>query len=214
MVVIMAQGGAVLTRPTGGVLATDCITHCSPCITTDQDDAGLSIAGGCLGNPFYQSGLIEMAPGTLLWSGAWEGPTWAGDCCWVWANYVDISEWTAPEWICNWVLIICYDGATDTYDAASDYRGQAYRARLAAGPHGQGGALDAGGVGEEVNPLVAAGGVEQLVDALGLSDADFDSERSAAAQVLGRAGDDGTDELQSRGTGANGLVRLALHLLR
>jgi len=108
----------ILTRPTGAVLAIDCGGgHCSPCITADQDDASLAIAGACLSNPFNQSGLIQIAPDVLWWCGAWEGPSWAGDCCWVWANYVDISEWTAPGWICNWVLIISYDGATDTYDA-------------------------------------------------------------------------------------------------
>lgn len=96
MVVIMAQSGAILTRPTGGVLATDCITHCSPCITTDQDGASLEVTGACLDNPFWQSGLIQMHPDGLFYCEAWEGPTWAGDCCWIWANYVDISEWTAP----------------------------------------------------------------------------------------------------------------------
>ena len=114
---IKAQDGKILTRPSGGVLATDCITHCSPCITTGQDDASLSIAGSCLGNPFYQSGLIQIAPDALYYCDAWEGSSWAGTCCWVWANYVDISEWTGPGWIFNWVLIVCYDRAAGTYNA-------------------------------------------------------------------------------------------------
>ncbi|MCK4625176.1 MAG: hypothetical protein KAV00_07695 [Phycisphaerae bacterium] len=90
---------------------------CSPCIRHDQDDASLAIAGACMSNPFWQSGLIQIHPDALFYCEAWDGPTWAGDCCWIWANYVDISEWTAPGWVFNWVLIVCYDSATDTYNA-------------------------------------------------------------------------------------------------
>ena len=121
MATISTGNGRLLARPTGGVLATDCVSsepHCSPCITHDQADAALAIAGGCLSNPWEVSGLIQMAPATLYWCEAWEGPTWAGNCCWVWANYVDISdEVGVPGWIFNWVLIVNYNSATGLYDA-------------------------------------------------------------------------------------------------
>jgi len=107
MALVMAKNGGILTRPTGGILATDCggLAHCSPCITVVQNTAQVALAGGPCPE-FYRCGLVDMLPGSLQFCEAWEQWTWACDCVWVWAEYADISQWTAPGWIFNYVLII------------------------------------------------------------------------------------------------------------
>ena len=118
MATIKASSGAILVRPGAAILATDCgQAQCHPCITGEQEDAAVAVVGGCLTNQYPQSAVIQVMPGTLLWCEAWAGTTWAGTCCWVWANYVDIGQWV-PGWICDYVLIVCYDAPTDTFTAA------------------------------------------------------------------------------------------------
>lgn len=118
MTTLKASSGRLLVRPTGRVLATSCggSAHCSPCITTEQDTAAVSLSGSC--GDFNTCGLVDMMPSTIRYCESWEQQTWAGDCCWVFAEYVDISQWTAPDWIFNYVLIISYNRVAGTYSAA------------------------------------------------------------------------------------------------
>lgn len=104
---IMAQSGSILVRPTGHILATDCgASHCSPCITNVQNAAQVALAGSC--GDFYTCGLVDMLPAALQFCEAWEQWTWAGNCCWIWAGSVDISQWTAPGWLFKYVLVLRY----------------------------------------------------------------------------------------------------------
>lgn len=91
-----------------------CEGTCPPCVEGTQANAGVSIAGLCMNAPFYQSGVVQMTPGTFF-----ACPAWPSECCWVWANRVDASPWLGPDTDFDYVLIVCYDtsGEEPKYNA-------------------------------------------------------------------------------------------------
>jgi hypothetical protein len=118
MVSIMATNGVILTRPTGGVLATSCgQSLCHPCIRSPQADASLAVAGLCLEDP---ESILHYAPPTLGWCENWESGTWPwpDTCAYTWVGETDASEPLAyPGAIFVWVLIVGYRAASGIFDA-------------------------------------------------------------------------------------------------